>query len=451
MKLSNPTLLAILCTLVSAAPVDVVEAESAESRYANYAYPASDYHYSMEAANENHPTLHQRQIYQRNGHLYVGGNPQGYSEDGQPADWPWNPAHKDLKVANQNRPFVVFIDSQGNLNAENHDDSEQYHITIDPSTAAMRINVGDSPTHTSDRHWGMDRTFNQMTPARRNFKTDQSDAIAYACIINRAPDQRWQTARNPTYDQKYEDIQSEEQEEDADATREFSYRETNKKEFWYKETDVDSTAPPSPPSTDTQYTPPEYSAPPNYEYKTRPAVDPEYQLYMSPDTRFACPNGERAITVQLQGRDQTGHSVRNAFGLVADRSSSQLDGMIVAVDRDGQTWLQQTSTAERRALSANIAFHGQLVDVNEHKFMYSHPSNQALTLGQAHNVGQGDLAFGVTSNDSGNVLMKNESERAFVCLSNPNADGFKLYWGNIDQVVCAGGAPTAVRLVARYE
>lgn len=302
MKLNNPTLLAILCTLVSAAPVDVeenhnIEVESPESRYSNYAYPASDYHYSMEAANENHPTLHQRQIYQRNGHLYVGGNPQGYSEDGQPADWPWNPAHKDLKVANQNRPFIVFIDSQGNLNAENHDDSEQYHITIDPSTSAMRINVGDSPTTTSDRHWGMDRTFNQMSTARRNFKTDQTDAIAYACVINRSPDQRWQAARNPTYDQKYEDIQ-EATDEDAQATKEFSYKETNKKEIWYKETDVDS------PPADTQYTPPEYAIPPNYEYDTRPAVDPEYQLYMSPDTRFACPNGERAITVQLQGRDQ---------------------------------------------------------------------------------------------------------------------------------------------------
>lgn len=445
MKLSNPTLIAILGTLVSAAPVDV-EVESPESRYSNYAYPSSDFHYSMEAANENHPTLHHRQIYQRNGHLYVGGNPQGYSEDGQPADWPWNPAHKDLKVANQNRPFVVFIDSQGNLNAENDDDSEQYHITIDPSTSAMRINVGDSPSHTSDRHWGVDRTFNQMSTARRNFKTDQSDAIAYACVINRSPDQRWQAARNPTYDQKYEDIQSEESEaEVGDATKEFSYTETNKKQIWYKETDVDS------PPSDTKYTPPLYSAPPNNEYKTRPAVDPEYQLYMSPDTRFACPNGERAITVQLQGRDQTGHSIRNPFSLVADRSSSQLDGMIVTVDRDGQTWLQNTSTAKRRALSANIAFHGQLVDVNENKFMYAHPDNQALRLGQAHNVAQGAVAFGVTSNDSGNVLMMNDSERAFVCLSNPDAQGFKLFWGNIDQVVCAGGAPTAVRLVAKYE
>ncbi|KAG5360180.1 hypothetical protein CJU89_3239 [Yarrowia sp. B02] len=435
MKLSNPTLLAILCTLASAAPV----AETAESRYSNYAYPHSDYHYSIEAANENHPTLHQRQIYQRNGHLFVGGNPQGYSEDGQPADWPWNPAHKDLKVANQNRPFIVFIDSQGNLNAENDDDTEQFHITIDPSTSALRINVGDSPSHTSDRHWSVDRTFNQMSTARRNFKADSSDAIAYACVVNRSPDQRWQAARNPTYDQKYEGIQ---------ATKEFTYKETNKKEIWYKETDQDRS--PSPPA-DTQYTPPQYAAPPNYEYETRPAVDPEYQLYMSPDTRFACPNGERAITIQLQGRDQTGHSVRNAFGLQADRSSSQLDGMIVAVDRDGQTWLQTTSTAERRALSANIAFYGQLVDVNEHKFMYSHPDNQALKLGQAHNVGQGAVAFDVTSNDSGNVLMMNESERAFVCLSNPSAQGFKLFWGNIDQVVCAGGAPTAVRLVAKYE
>lgn len=446
MKLSNTAVTLVLSALAAAAPVDSQDSldasvEQAESRYSNYAYPGSDYHYSFEVANENHPTLHERQVYHRNGHLFVGGNPQGYSEDGQPADWNWNPANQNVRVANQNRPFVVFIDSQGNLNAENDDDTEHMHVTIDPSTAALRMNAGDSPSHTSDKHWGVDRTFNQMSTARRNFKADQTDAIAYACIVNRPQGEQW--AQNPTYDQRYEDIQ---------ATKEFTFKETNHREIWYKETDndgedythpvYDATPHHSPPVQEAQ--------PPQQHWDNRPAVDPEYQLFMSSDTRFACPNGERAITVQVQGRDQAGHSIRNAFSLKADRSSSQLDGMIVVVDRQGQSYLQSTSTAERRALSGHIAFHGQLVDVNESKFMMQHPDNQAMRLSQQHQVGQGSTAFGVTSNDSGNVLMMNEREQAFVCLSNPDAEGHKLYWGNIDQVVCTGGAPTSVRLVAQY-